>query len=67
MVTDIADFLTTSPDKTVSEGPGKQIYVSAFIMLEEMCKRERLCPIGDFSDEDRHGSVSPDRVEHRTH
>ena len=35
--TDIADFLITSPDKTVSEGPGKQIYVSAFIMLEEIC------------------------------
>ena len=36
-VTDIADFLITSPDKTVSEGPGKQIYVSAFITLGEMC------------------------------
>ena len=63
MVTDIADFLITSLDKTVSEGP-----MSLPSSCWKKCVRERDCvPIGDFSDEDRHGSVSPDRVEHRTH
>ena len=37
---DIADILVTSPDKTISEGPGKQLFVSAFVSLGETCQRE---------------------------
>lgn len=39
-VLDIANMLIMSPDPLVSEGAGKQLYVSAFINLGELCERE---------------------------
>ena len=38
-VLDLADTLISSPDKTVSEGLGKQLFVSVFTGLGEHCQR----------------------------